>query len=307
MPEILKRFIILDGNAITHRAYHALPALTTKKGELVNAVYGFLLVLFKTIKEFQPDFIAACFDLPAPTFRHEKYKEYKAKRPPAPPELYAQLPKIKKVLKSFNIAVFEKEGYEADDLIGTLAQLVQRKQIFPRVESIIVSGDSDTFQLVNPSTKVYFLRKGVKDTVLYDEQLVREKYDGLLPGQLPDFKALKGDPSDNVPGIKGVGEKGALSLIQSFGSLERLYESLKQKDVLATAIKPKLKDLILQQKEQAIFSKDLVHIKIDVPLELQLESCRWGQYEKGQAAQSLKDLEFYSLLSKIPEANQTLF
>ena len=161
-----KRLIIIDSNSIIHRAYHALPPLTTKKGELVNAVYGFLLVFFKAIKDFQPDFIAATFDFPGPTFRHKKYKEYKAKRPPAPEELYQQIPKVKEVLKSFNVPIFEKEGFEADDLIGTISKLAPKKQVLPDIETIILSGDLDTLQLINPKTKVYSLRRGVKDIIL---------------------------------------------------------------------------------------------------------------------------------------------
>ena len=170
-----KRLIIIDSNSIIHRVYHALPALTTKKGELVNAVYGFLLAFFKAIKDFQPDYICACFDFPAPTFRHKKYKEYKAKRPPAPEELYQQIPKVKEVLEAFNVPIFEKEGFEADDIIGTIAHLAPKRQIIPEVETIILSGDLDVLQLINPKTKIYSLRKGVKDIVLYDENLVKEK------------------------------------------------------------------------------------------------------------------------------------
>ena len=207
-----KRLIIIDSNSIIHRAFHALPLLTTKNGELVNAVYGFLLVFFKAIREFQPDYIAACFDFPGPTFRHKKYKEYKAKRPPTPKELYQQIPKIKEILKDFNVPIFEKEGFEADDIIGTLAAFSTKKVIASPIETIILSGDTDILQLVNPQTKVYVLKKGVKDIVLYDENLVKEKFQGLTPEQILDFKALRGDPSDNIPGVTGVGEKIAIDL-----------------------------------------------------------------------------------------------
>ncbi len=184
-----KHLIIIDSNSIIHRAYHALPPLTTKKGELVNAVYGFLLVFLKVIREFQPDYIAACFDFPAPTFRHQKFKEYKAKRKPAPEELYKQIPIVKEVLKVFSVPVFEKKGYEADDIIGTIAYLAPKKQVFPKIKIIILSGDQDNFQLINPQVRVYALRKGVKDIILYDEDLVKEKCQGLTPNDLLDFKA----------------------------------------------------------------------------------------------------------------------
>jgi DNA polymerase-1 len=166
MKEEKKRLIIIDSNSLIHRAYHALPSLTTKKGELVNAVYGFLLVFLKVIKEFQPNYIAATFDSAAPTFRHKRFKEYKAKRPPAPEELYQQIPKVKEILTAFRVPIFEKEGFEADDIIGTIAKKAPKKQVIPEIETIILSGDLDTLQLVNPKTKVYSLRKGVKDTIL---------------------------------------------------------------------------------------------------------------------------------------------
>ena len=290
-----KKLIIIDSNSIIHRAYHALPPLTTKKEELVNAVYGFLLVFFKAIREFQPDFIAATFDFPAPTFRHKKYKEYKAKRPPAPEELYQQIPKVKEVLKAFNVPIFEKEGFEADDIIGTIAHLAPKRQIIPEVETIILSGDLDVLQLINPKTKIYSLRKGVKDIILYDEDLVKEKYGGLMPEQLLDFKALKGDPSDNIPGVPGIGEKTAIELIKEFGSLENLYQNLEK-------LKPRLKESLLLQKEQAFFSKELAEIKTNVPIDFNLKKCQWREYDKEKITKILSSLEFYSLIKRLPES-----
>ena len=289
-----KKLIIIDSNSIIHRAYHALPPLTTKKEELVNAVYGFLLVFFKAIREFQPDFIAATFDFPAPTFRHKKYKEYKAKRPPAPEELYQQIPKVKEVLEAFNVPIFEKEGFEADDIIGTIAHLAPKRQIIPEVETIILSGDLDVLQLINPKTKIYSLRKGVKDIILYDEDLVKEKYGGLMPEQLLDFKALKGDPSDNIPGVTGIGEKTAVELIKEFGSLENLYQNLEK-------LKPKLKESLLLQKEQAFFSKELAEIKTNVPIDFNLKKCQWGKYNQKKIIGILKNYEFQTLIKRLPE------
>ena len=286
-----KRLIIIDSNSIIHRAYHALPPLSTKKGELVGAIYGFLLVFFKAIKEFQPDFVVACFDAPGPTFRHQKYKKYKAKRPPLPEDLAQQITKIKEILKVFNIKIFEKQGFEADDLIGTIAHQAPRKQRFPEIETIILSGDLDTLQLINPYTKVYVLRKGVKESILYDEKLVKEKYQGLSPKQLPDFKALKGDPSDNIPGVPGIGEKTALQLIKEAGNLENLYKEL---------LPDKLKEKLFQHKEDAFFSKELAQIKTNLPLDFKLKDCQWGKYDKEKAIQVLKNFEFYSLISRLP-------
>jgi len=294
-----KRLIIIDSNSLIHRAYHALPPLTTKKGELINAIYGFLLVFFKAIKDFQPDYIAAAFDFPAPTFRHKKFKEYKAKRPPAPKELYDQIPKVKEILKAFGVSIFEKEGFEADDIIGTISRLAPKKQVLPEIETIILSGDLDTLQLVNPRTKVYSLRRGVKDIILYDQSLVKEKYQGLKPSQLLDFKALKGDPSDNIPGVTGIGEKTAKGLISKFDNLENLYKELEKNSEKAKKLNPKLKEKLLQYKEQAFLSKDLVHIKKDVPIDFDLKKCQWKKYNKEKAAQILKNLEFYSLIKRL--------
>jgi len=295
-----KRLIILDCNSIIHRAYHALPPLTTKKGELINAIYGFLLVFLKAIREIQPDFIAACFDFPGPTFRHKKFKEYKAKRPPAPAELYQQIPKVKEFLKRFNVPIFEKKGFEADDLIGTIAQLAPKKQILPKVEIIILSGDLDTLQLINPQTKVYSLKKGVKDVVLYDEKSVKEKFLGLKPEQLLDFKALRGDPSDNIPGVYGIGEKTAIELLLKFGGLENLYKEIEEKSDRAKKLSPKLKEILLKDKEQAFLSKSLAQIKKNVPIDFNFKKCQWEEYNKEKTTKLLKDFEFYSLIEKLP-------
>jgi len=296
-----KRLIIIDSNSIIHRAYHALPPLTTKKAELVNAVYGFLLVFLKAIREFQPDFICACFDFPAPTFRHKKYKEYKAKRPPAPEDLYQQIPKVKEILNAFSVPIFEKEGFEADDLIGTISKKFPKKQIFPKLETIILSGDLDTLQLVDEKTKIYLLKKGVKNTVLYDENLVKERYQGISPEQIVDFKALKGDPSDNIPGVSGIGEKTAIELIREFGNLENLYQNLEEKSEKTKKLKPKVREVLFQQKEQAFFSKMLVQLRKDVPIDFDFKRCRWREYDKEKVTQILKNLEFYSLIERLPE------
>ncbi len=298
-----KRLIIIDGNSVIHRAYHALPALTTKKGELVNAVYGFLLVFFKAIKDFQPDFIAACFDYPAPTFRHKKFKEYKAKRPPAPKELYQQIPKVKEVLESFDVSVFEKEEFEADDIIGTIARLAPKKQLIPQIETFILSGDLDTLQLVDSRTQAYVLRKGIKDVVSYNKERVQERFQGLIPKQLLDFKALRGDPSDNIPGVTGIGEKTAIKLIKEFGTLENLYSELSQRPLpkaVTSNVNQRLRVRLEEYKEQAFLSKDLARIKRDVPIDFNLEKCRWKEYNKEKTTQILKNLEFYSLIKRLP-------
>jgi len=298
-----RRLIIIDGNAVIHRAFHALPPLTTKRGELVNAVYGFLLVFFKAIKEFQPDFIVATFDSPSPTFRHKKYRLYKAQREKAPQELYDQIPKVKEILKNFNVQVLEKQGFEADDLIGTISKKAPRKQIIPELETIILTGDLDALQLVDEKTKVFALRKGVKDTILYDIQKVKEKYGSLTPEQLVDFKALRGDPSDNIPGVLGIGPKTAIDLIKKFGSLENLYKELRENTDKIKKLKQSLREKLQDYKEQAFLSKALAEIKENVPIEFNLEKCKWGKYDREKITQIFEDYEFQTLINRLPEKN----
>jgi len=305
-----RMLLIIDGNAVVHRAFHALPLLTTKKGELVNAVYGFLLVFLRAVREFKPDYVAATFDTGKPTFRHEKFKEYKAKRPPAPQELIGQLPKIKDILNAFGISCFEKPGFEADDIIGTISRLAPKKQVLPEIETIILSGDLDVLQLVDKNTKAYILRKGLKDTILYSEEQVKERY-GLVPEQLVDFRALRGDPSDNIPGITGIGEKTAIELLKEFGSLENIYEAIEEKTEKAKEtnvffneklkkIKPATKEKLIQYKEQAFFSKTLAEIDKNVPIDFDLKECSFKKYDKEKAAQALREYEFFSLISRLP-------
>jgi len=307
-----KRLLIIDSNSLIHRAYHALPPLTTKKGELVNAVYGFLLVLFKTLKDFRPDYIAATFDLREPTFRHKQFKEYKAKRPPTPEELCKQIPRVKEILKNFNIPIFEKKGFEADDLIGTIAKKaetlpnpapLQRGGTGGQVEIIILSGDLDALQLIDKITKVYALKKGLKDTILYDENKVQERY-GLLPSQLIDFKALRGDPSDNIPGVLGIGEKTAIQLIKQFRSLENLYQEIEKKTEKVKALKPGVKKKLIKSKEQAFCSQALVQIRRDVPIDFDLKKCEWGTYAEEKIIQMFQDLGFFSLIKRVREIKQ---
>ncbi|MBI2459562.1 MAG: hypothetical protein HYV53_03360 [Parcubacteria group bacterium] len=212
MGDKKKKFMIIDGNALIHRSFHALPPLTTKTGEMVNAVYGFTAVLLKALREFKPDYVALTLDRKEKTFRHERFAGYKATRVKAPDELYAQIPRIKEIARVFNIPIFELAGFEADDLIGTLANKVD-----DAVEKIIVTGDMDTLQLVNDHTKVFTIKRGLTDSMIYDSGAVKVRY-GLSPEQMIDFKALRGDPSDNIPGVKGIGEKTAVELLQEFGT-----------------------------------------------------------------------------------------
>ncbi|KKP93774.1 MAG: DNA polymerase I, DNA polymerase I [Parcubacteria group bacterium GW2011_GWC1_38_6] len=293
-----KRIIVIDSSILIHRAYHALPPLKNKKGELVNAVYGFFLIFFKAIKEFQPNYIAAIFDMPSPTFRHLAFKDYKTTRPPTPANLTSQIPKIKTVLKKFGIAVFGKKGFEADDLIGTVSRLALNENN-NNLEVFILSCDLDTLQLVGKSVKVYALRKGFSDMILYDKQAIAERF-RLAPENLVDYRALKGDPSDNIPGVAGIGEKTAISLLRDFGSLDNLYRELKESTLKAQKIPVATKKKLIENEDKAWLSRDLSVIKQDVPINFHLRDCGFNHYDREKAAEVFEGLGFRSLISKLP-------
>jgi DNA polymerase-1 len=297
MPEKKQRFIILDGNALLHRAWHALPPLTTKNGELINAAYGFTMILLKIIKDLKPTHLAATFDRRAPTFRHAMYKEYKATRVKQPQELYDQIPHIKDILAGFKIPIYEKDGYEADDLIATICS--EKSIDNPETLSIVVTGDLDTLQLVDDNTEVLALKKGMTDTFTYNEETVEERY-GLKPLQLIDLKSLRGDPSDNIPGIRGIGEKTAIEIIKEFGSLEGLYEALDKNDPKIKTIKDRYLKLIKEQKDIAFLSKKLVILDHHAPIDFNLEDCRLKAYDKNEIFKLFQELGFKSLLNKLP-------
>ncbi len=289
-----KILILLDGNAIIHRAYHALPPLVTKKGELVNAVYGFASTLLSVLDKFKPDYIAASFDLAAPTFRHKQFKEYKATRMKAPDELYNQIDRVKEITRAFNVPIYEKEGFEADDVIGTIARQAKGKEN-EKIEIIIVTGDLDALQLVNENIKVYTMRRGLSDSVLYDEQKVNEKY-GLKPEQLKDFKGLRGDVSDNIPGVKGIGEKTAADLLQKYKTLENIYQNIGE-------IKGANREKLERNKAQAFLSRELGTIKTNVPLTFNLEKSATRHFDRQKAIQLFQELNFFSLIKRLPDDN----
>ncbi|MDP2741711.1 MAG: 5'-3' exonuclease H3TH domain-containing protein [bacterium] len=288
-----KRLIIIDSNSLLHRAFHALPPLTTKKGEQTGAVYGFLLILFKAIKDLQSNHIVACFDTKAPTFRHEKFKGYKAQRPRTPQEILNQLPKIKEILEVFKIPIFAKEGFEADDLIATISKKAEEYDNLSEI--YILSGDLDNLQLVNEKTKVYTLGKGIKDTVLYDKNRVITRF-GVEPKQMNDFKALTGDPSDNIPGVAGIGKKTAADLIKQFETIENLYKEIGEG---MANIKTRTKDLLLDNKEKAYLSKELVKTKRDVDIQFVFEDCKFGNFDQKEVENIFRELEFNTLVTRL--------
>jgi DNA polymerase-1 len=292
-----EKFVIIDSNALVHRAFHALPDLSTKSGTQINAVYGFLLILLKIIQDFKPDYLAATFDLAGPTFRHQSYKEYKAKRVKAPDNLYQQIPIIKEFLHSLKIPIFEKQGFEADDVIGTIAKKAPQKQSYPEIQTIILTGDLDTLQLIDKHTKVYTFKKGIKDSIIYDAEKVKDRF-GLEPDQMPDFRALKGDPSDNIPGVPGIGEKTASELIKEFGNLENLYFQIENRTPDSALIREKIKKLLIQHKDQAFFSKVLSSIRLDTPIDFQIKDCKWEGFSQ-EFLDNLKKYEFFKILLTI--------
>lgn len=296
----MKKLILIDGNALVHRAFHALPpTLTSPKGVLTNAVYGFTSILFKIVKELKPDYVVATFDLAAPTFRHEEFAEYKSHRIKAPDELYAQIPMVKDILSAMGIPIYEKQGFEADDLIGSLAE---KTKDIPDVQTVIATGDLDTLQLVQDDKVVVFtLRKGVTDTVTYNEKEVKNRFSGLTPNQMTDYKGLKGDPSDNIPGVPGIGEKTAITLINKYKNIENLYEQL-AKNKKPKDISSKLAEKLLENKDMAFFSKKLATIIRNVDIDFSLAKSDWRQnIDKEKLNGLLKEFGLYSLVKRFAE------
>ncbi|MBD3282336.1 MAG: hypothetical protein GF387_01890 [Candidatus Portnoybacteria bacterium] len=296
----MDKLVLIDSNALVHRSFHALPPLKNKQGLLTNAVYGFCSILIKVIKDLEPKYIAAAYDLEKPTFRHKQYEEYKATRKKAPDELYEQIPKTKSLLDALGITILEKEGYEADDVIGTIAEKTKNKNI----ETYIVTGDLDTLQLVDDNIKVYTLRKGVKDTTIYGEKEVKERFE-LEPEQLLDYKGLRGDPSDNIPGVSGIGEKTATALLKEFKTIENLYkkiEKMKEEKIKKhPTLTPRIASKLKEEKEMAIFSKELGTIQKNVPVKVDIKKFEWkNNMDKEKIKELFNELEFQSLLKRIP-------
>ena len=293
-----EKLIIIDAPAVMHRAWHALPKLTDPKGRVVSAVYGFASLLLKLWREQRPQYLVVTLDTKEPTFRHQAYKEYKAGRVKQPQEFYDQFSILKDLLKAFGIKYLERPGFEADDLIGSVA--TQSPMM-----NLIVTGDLDTLQLINPNTEVYFLHKGLSDLQVYNEEAVMNRF-GLKPEQLIDFKALRGDPSDNISGVKGIGEKTALALIQKFGSLEKVYQHLEQCSDKKCEIKDSLRDLLLANKDKAFFDKHLVTIKKDLGEIGVAEDYHLRGINQQEAINALQGLGFNSLVKRLENGDKPL-
>jgi len=330
--------VLIDSNAIIHRAYHALPkTMSLPGGEMTNAVYGYTTTLIKVMEDLKPDFVAATFDLAGPTFRHDEYKEYKATRVKADQELYDQIPRVRELLETLRIPVYEKAGFEADDAIGTIVTLIRNTKY--KIQIYIVTGDRDTFQLVDGDIFVYNLKHGLNNAQIVDRAEIEKEWH-LQPEDFIDLKALAGDPSDNIPGVPGIGPKTATDLLQRFDTLKKLYEKIEsefsvisspvienrvnsaekspgQKDPHASRqvglaqddklvelvakkldIKPRILNLLIDNKEQAFLSQKLATIRRDVPLDFKLEDCRFGDYDKDEVVEFFKMMRFHSLLRR---------
>src|SRR4029078_1906026 len=271
--------MLIDGPSLVYRGYFALPPLTMSDGTLVNAVFGFLQIVLRGMQDLKPDFAMLSFDIGRPQFRFDAYPEYKAGRPSMPDDLRSQFPIVRELATMMNIPIRELEGYEADDVIGSLVQHTKRAG----VDAYIVSGDLDGLQLVNDHVRLLTTRMGVAATVIYDEAKVMERY-GLRPDQMLDYKALKGDTSDNIPGVPGVGEKTAIQLLQQFGTLDGIYERLDE-------VKGKLRERLSEHRESAFMSREGGRIITDLPVELNLDEGRTGRYDRRAVAQRFRELE----------------
>ena len=288
----MKKLLILDSNSILNRAFYGVRYLSAKDGTPTNAIYGFLNILLKLIKEQEPDYICAAFDVKAPTFRHKQYEGYKAQRKPMPEGLAAQMPLAKDVLRAMGVTILEKEGYEADDIIGTVARLCEESEI----SCFIATGDKDDLQLASDKTKVILTvtKSGYNETIIYDDKAVKEKYH-VTPTEFIDVKALMGDPSDNIPGVKGVGEKTAMSLIEKHHSIEYIYENIDDIGLKGTMLQ-KMKD----GREMAFMSKELATINRNTPIEFNAEECVFDGFENNcELYEILKRLELNSIIKKL--------
>lgn len=303
----VKRLILLDAHAIIHRAYHALPDFATSTGEPTGALYGLTAMILKIISDLKPDYIIAAYDLPKPTYRHQVYEGYKSGRAKTEDALVLQLERSKELVEALNIPIYSKESFEADDILGTIVEKLRNK----KVEIIIASGDMDTLQLVDDAgknfggVKVYTLKKGLNDTVMYTEEEVKKRF-GFEPKLLPDYKGLRGDPSDNIIGIQGIGEKTATDLIKNFGSIENIYKELEKKGgeekFEKVGIKKRVIELLKAGKEEAEFSKMLATIRRDAPIEFSIPDKGWREsFDLEKAKNLFENLQFRTMGARLEQ------
>lgn len=301
-----KRLILIDGHAVIYRAYYAYPPLNAPSGELVNAVYGFTSIVLNVIRELRPTHIAVSFDLAKPTFRHEAFTNYKANRKETPQELIDQVARVREVVETLNIPVHVMEGFEADDVIGTICE--QAKKI--GVETIIVTGDKDALQLVDDdptdvveeggSVSVYVPGRSKQPALIYNEKEVEKKFEGLQPEQVIDLKGLAGDTSDNIPGVKGVGGKTAIKLLTLYKTVEGVYEALEAGKLLEDGISNSVIQKLRDGRQSAFDSKNLATIIRDVPIVFELDRSKLNDFDKKRVLDLFDELGFASLVRKLP-------
>ncbi|MFQ6030396.1 MAG: 5'-3' exonuclease H3TH domain-containing protein, partial [Dehalococcoidia bacterium] len=285
--------MLMDGHAMVHRSYHAISVqrhlTVSATGEDVTGVYGFANVFLRSLQDWKPTYCAIAFDTPAPTFRHQRFEQYKAQREAAPPELRHQFQRAKQLMAAFGVPVYELDGYEADDVIGTIA----RQAASQGIDTVILTGDRDTFQLISPQVRVD-LSYSIQDRKVYDEAELAQRYSGLTAAQQPDFKALLGDSSDNIPGVPRIGEKRAVGLLTEYQNLEGIYENL-------TEVKPpSVRQSLEENQELAFENRILMTIDTNAPIQLDLEASRSGQYDRQAAVELLTELEFFSVIQRLP-------
>jgi DNA polymerase-1 len=293
-----KLLMLVDGHAMVFRAWFSIPErLSTSSGQDTRGAYGFLNTFLKVIRDRKPTHVAVAFDTPAPTFRDALFEEYKAQRPPVPEDLHAQVPMVKQILAALKVPVYEKDGYEADDVVGTISLICEEQG----VEVLIVTGDADQLQLVSPTTKL-LMYTGFADTRVYDVEGVKQKFGGLGPDKVPDIKAITGDPSDNIKGVPGLGEKTAVAVLAQMGSIEGVYERLDDVEKVAGLRGAKRARALLEQyREDALRGKKLTTIIRDAPLDFRLEDCRFWRYDRREVVETLLALEFRSIIAHVPE------
>lgn len=298
----MSHLVLIDANSLFHRAYHAMPKdMQNSKGEITGAVFGFTKALLQAIKDLKPTHIAAAFDLAAPTFRHKKYAAYKAGREGMDENLFLQIPRIKNILEVLNIPYFEKESFEADDLVGTLAFQASK---LSSMKTTIVTGDLDALQLVNDEkVLVWTPSRGDFRALIYDEEAIKNRY-GFGPEFVIDYKALRGDPSDNIPGVTGVGEKTASLLIQKIGGIEKIYSKIKSQEDLKNVISDRIKEKLLEGEKMAFLSKELATIDCHAPIILQIDQCHVNDYDRESVENLFSQLQFKSLLKDLPPTNR---
>ena len=299
-----KTLILFDAHAILHRVYHAMPDFATRSGEPTGGLYGLATMLMKIINELKPDYLAACYDRAEETFRKQVYKDYKGTRAKIEDNLLAQLERSREIFAAFHIPVYDQPGFEADDIIGTIVEQTKKDK---DLKVIIASGDMDTLQLVdNDRVLVYTLKKGINDTIMYDEKLVKERY-GFGPSLLPDYKGLRGDPSDNIIGVKGIGEKTATELITIFGPIEDLYKKLNKSDepFVKAGFKKRMIELLKANEDEALFSKTLATIRRDASITFKRPTTVWHESFTPVAAEKIfNELEFKSLVARVKNLNR---